>query len=170
MEDTNKQYYRDLLRRYLKRYSKCKHKEKALKERASMILEYRTDPLKGIAFSDMPKASSGVSSGAAALTLEIEELHERIERQRNDSVLVLSSIMDILEFLPDDSIERFVLERRYIDLQPQVFVMSELELKSRTAVHEYTIKGLDMLLEYDKVIAIIMSYDQALRDGELSER
>ena len=71
---------------------------------------------------------------------------------------VLENVMDVLEFLPEHSMERDILERKYIDLKSEGAIEKALAI-SRSTLNYYAAAGLDKLLTYDKVRAILASYE-----------
>lgn len=167
-EKENKYYERNLLRDYLRQYKRCKNKEAVLRERIARISEYKNDPLKSVDITGMPRGG-GISPGAASLTLEIDSLMERVEEQVAASVAVLENVMDVLEFLPEHSMERDILERKYIDLKSEGAIEKALAI-SRSTLNYYAAAGLDKLLTYDKVRAILATYEDYMEERRRAEK
>lgn len=112
-----------------------------------MIEEYKAAGLK----SRQSDGGSGSGSGneksdtPLSFTIDLETIEERVEAQSVWTAQVLRKITDILSELPEDSCERDVLERKYIDLQGEVKICRELAI-SRSTLYDYANRGLDQLL------------------------
>lgn len=149
-----------LLNQYLNQYKRCIERKKSLERRQKEIVWELDHPLSGISYDGMPHGSSeGV--GCAAISYRLDEIKTRIEEQREKSVKVLAEIMDIIEFLPENSMERSIIEHKYIDR----FSWNQIcraEHISRTPGTKHWRKGLYMLLEFKKVQQIVHEYEKEL--------
>lgn len=115
-------------------------------------------PLSGVDYDGIPKGS-GISLGSAAISLRLDEIDTKIKAQIDKSLEYLNMIMDVLNLLSESSLERAVLESRYIDglkwerLSKENFV-------SRSKAIRYWKRGLYRLLEEDFVRSIISKLER----------
>lgn len=148
-----------LLDRYLSQYRKCIERKKSLEGRRNDIIKEFDNPLKGISYDGMPHGS-GESLGCAVLSFRLDEINTRIKEQMEKSVKVLAEIMDVIDFLPENSTERAIVEHRYID-RFRWEQICKTEHISRTPATRYWKKGLYQLLEFKKVQRILREYEKA---------
>ena len=161
METTTQIEQRQLLKRFLSQYYRAKDRQAALRARlASLQAELRHPGVKVPPPDGIP-GKTGVSSGAASLTLKIADIEDRIQKQIEIEAKSVIAIMDVIEFLPADTIERDILEFRHIDCKPWDKIMDCVHL-SRSSCFEYYNKALDKLLTYKKVRRILSDYKARL--------
>ena len=75
-------------------------------------------------------------------------LRERLADIRTE--LDPAGIMDVLEFLPQDSVEREIMEMRHIDCKPWNEIMRTIHLSRAPCFRRYS-TGLEWLYTYKKV-------------------
>lgn len=149
-----------LLDQYLSQYRRCIGKKRDLERRQKDIIREFDHPLSGISYDGMPHGS-GVGNGCAALSFRLDEINTRIEEQKVRSVKVLADIMNVIEFLPENSTERSIIEQKYIDRLNWKRICTAEHL-SRTPATRYWRKGLYELLEFKKVQKILLEYKKEL--------
>ena len=142
-----------ILDEYLFQYKRCIGRKRTLEIRRNEIVREFDHPLSGVGYDGMPRGN-GVSVGCAALSFRLDEIETRIKEQMDKSAKVLAEIMDVIEFLPENSIERAIIEHRYIDRMKWWQICKEENL-SRTPATNYWRKGLYYLLEFKKVQQIV---------------
>ena len=153
-----------LLNQYLSQYKRCIERKKSLEHRRDEIVKEFDSPLKSVSYDGMPHGSSeGV--GCAAISYRLDEIDTRIKEQMDKSVKVLAEIMDVIEFLPENSIERSIIEHRYID-RMNWDKICRMEHISRTPGTQHWRKGLYQLLEFKKVQQIIRDYEKQLEEAD----
>ena len=152
----------ELLIRYLEQYTNCKDKQKRLEIRRKNILREFDHPLTGINYDGMPKGNT-ISVGSAALAYRLDEIDSRILQQQNRAAKLLLDVMNVLEFLPENELERDVLEARYIDCYPWNKTCAAVHL-SRSAAYRYLKDGINQLLTFKKVQKIVEEYKAHLID------
>ena len=140
-----------VLDKYLSTYSRCKNRKRSLERRQAAIMQEFDSPLRAVAMDGMPRGSSS-NTGCAALSYELDEINTRIHEKILEMEKVYIKINDIMEFLPEDSTERSILEYKYID--------------SRTPATQYWRKGLYKLLEYAKIQEIVREYEKEIDTAE----
>lgn len=152
----------ELLKQYLGQYFKCKGKKARLEARRASILREFNNPLSGVKCDGMPKGNN-ISVGSASLALKLDEIDTRILQQKNSAAKILLEVMSVLEFLPESSTERDVLEARYIDCYKWSRACRELHM-SRSCANDYMKDGLNKLLTFKKVQKILEEFKQRLED------
>ena len=99
-----------LLKEYLGQYYSCKTKKVQLEKRLRNISEEMNSPIGGKGYSPVNYGGTNrVGTGAASFVYRMSEIETRIENQKEHIEKSLLKIMDILDFLGEDSKERFVL-------------------------------------------------------------
>lgn len=150
------------LDRYLNQYKRCISRKRVLERRRSEIISEFDSPLSGVSYDGMPHGnSSGV--GCAAISFRLDEINTRIKEQMDKSVKVLAEIMDVIDFLPENTIERAIIEHRYIDRMKWWQICKEENI-SRTPATNYWKKGLHDLLEFKKIRQIVEEYQKELEE------
>lgn len=145
-----------VLDKYLYQYKCCISRKKALERRRKDIIREFDHPLSGVSYDGMPRGGGG-SVGCAAISFRLDEINTKIKEQMEKSVKVLAEIMDIIDFLPENSMERAIIEHRYIDRLRWWQICKEENI-SRTPATNYWRKGLYELLEFKKVQEILTEY------------
>lgn len=148
-----------LLNSYLSQYRRCIERKKFLEKRRNDIIREFDNPLKGMSCDGMPHGSSE-GTGCAALSFRLDEINTKIREQIDKATKILTEIMDVIEFLPENSVEREIIEHRYLDGY-NWGKTCRAENISRTPATKYWRKGLYKLLEFEKVKKILKEYAQA---------
>lgn len=151
---------RVVLEDYLFKVKKSATKKLQLQNRICMIVENFSDPINAVGYSAMPRNPSPDNSGAASFTLKLAEIEERLYKQQDNIAKALVEIMDIVELLPDGE-ERQILELKYIDRLSSAQIEKQMYL-SRTACYNKKIAGLNRLLGFKKVQAIVKKHKQEM--------
>lgn len=146
----------ELLNRYLSQYKYCIGKKKSLENRRAEIVKEFNSPLGEVKMGVMPRGG-GSGVGCAALSFRLDEIDTRIKEQLEKSAKALADIMNIVDFLPENSIERSIIENRYIDRYSWKKVCQENHI-SRTPATKIWRKGLYMLLGFKKVRQLLKEY------------
>lgn len=144
------------LHQYLNQYKHCISRKRTLERRKAEIIKDFDNPIGSIRLDGMPRGS-GSGYGAAALPLMLEEIIEEIEKQNEAAARALKDIMDIIHFLPENSMERNIIENRYIDRYEWRRVCRENHI-TRTPATKSWRRGLYMLLENSRVQMILSEY------------
>lgn len=114
---------RRVLKKYLTRFFRAKEKQKTLQRRAEAIR------------ADLGEASA---------------LEARVQAQAKAAERSALEIMDILDLLPEDAIERTILELRHLDCKPWREINRTVYLTA-SPCFEYYNRGLDTLLSMEQV-------------------
>lgn len=149
---------RYILKRYLSQYYRAKQRQRILEARLHEIRAEIQNPSIRSSSGDGLPTGSHVSSGAAALTFREAEIEDRIQRQKENEAAAILNIMDILDFLPPDSMEKNILELRHIDCMSWNAITRAVHL-TRSPCNEYYNRGLDRLLTFKKVHTILADFE-----------
>lgn len=148
----------ELLNQYLSQYKYCIGKKKSLERRRVEIIQEFDSPLGTVRMDGMPNGSSN-GVGCAAISFRVDEIETRIREQIEISVKVLTDIMNVIDFLPENSHERSIIENRYIDCYNWNQVCRENHI-SRSPAIRYWKKGLYMLLNLKRVNHLLNEYQE----------
>lgn len=154
----------ELLNQYLSQYQYCISRKKSLGNRRAEIVKEFDNPLRAIRLDGMPRSGSS-KVGCAALSFRLDEVDTRIKEQKENAEKVLVNIMNIIDFLPESSLERAILENRYLDRYNWEQVCRENHI-SRTPATKKWRKALYMLLEFKKIKQILEEYKNGLQNSE----
>ncbi|MCX4328316.1 MAG: hypothetical protein OSJ45_13660 [Lachnospiraceae bacterium] len=151
-----------LLKEYLGQYYTSRIKRLQLERRLKSIREEMDAPVGGYGYSPVNyRGTNKVEAGAASFVYRISEIETRIEEQRSQTEKALLKVMDIIDFLDEDSTERMVLELRFIDCKSFAAMGKEVHL-SRSSLFFYQDKGLEKLMACKKVHQILMEYKKIM--------
>ena len=123
---------RQVLKRFLSRYFRATEKKAVLERRLSRMQSELRRPEDG-----------GASAG-------ISEIEARLQRQAASAENCALEIMDVLELLPADSMERTILELRHLDCKPWKEIHRAVYLTRSPCFTHYN-RGLDQLLAMPEV-------------------
>lgn len=151
-----------LLDQYLYQYRKCLNRKRELEVRRKDIEWEFNHPLKGVSYDGMPHGS-GESVGCAALSFRLDEIDTRIKEQMAQAAKVLTEIMDVIDFLPENTTERSIIEQRYIDRKNWIQICRANHI-SKTPAIRYWKKGLYKLLEFKKIQMLMEEYENSMED------
>lgn len=145
------------LKAYLGQYSGAIRRRRILEQRLKAVCKEMDTPIGGISYSPVNYSSGSISVGSAAFTLRKSEIEARIREQKIKAETDLLRIMDILEYLDQNSDERNILELRYIDMKSWGEIVHMMHM-SRSNCFNYRDKGIDMLLTFKRVVKIVEEY------------
>lgn len=156
--ETTAQNDRLRLKRFLAQYFHAKRRIRNLEKRlAAVRAELRHPTLGSPPMDGMPHGTS-ISSGAAALTLREADIEDRLEAQIEARTEAMLAVMDTLALLPEDSMEREILELRHLDCMKFSKITAAVHL-TRSPCYEHYNRGLDMLLAIDAVRERLSRYE-----------
>lgn len=148
-----------ILNRYLYQYKDCIKRKKGLERRRTEIRK-EFNPIKSPSLDGMPRVGNSIGeSSATAIVYRLDEMDIKINEQINQATRILSDIINIIELLPENSLERLIIENRYIDRMEWEKVCKENHA-SKSKVKRYWKKGLYELLEFKRVKQILKEYKE----------
>ena len=157
-DERNKE--KNLLKDYLNQYYSGRRKRSQLERRLKNIQEEMATPIGGHGYSPVNyRNTNKVGPGAASFVYRLSEIETRIEEQKKRVEKDLLKVMDIMDFLEENSTERMVLELRFIDCESWAAIEKEMHL-SRRACFDYQNRALEKLLTFKKVENIIKEFTE----------
>ena len=149
---------KELLKEYLNQYYTCRIKRSQLERRLKNIQSEMNAPIGGNGYSPVNYGGTNkIGAGAASFIYRMSEIETKIEDQKSRIEKALLKVMDIMDFLEESSIERMVLELRFIDCKNWASIEKEMHLSRRTCF-DYQNRALEKLLGYKKVKIILKEY------------
>lgn len=151
---------KEVLKEYLNQYYAGRIKRSQLERRLKNIRAEIATPIGGYGYSPVNYGGANeVGPGAASFVYRMSEIETRIEEQKSRVEKALLKVMDIMDFLEENSTERMVLELRFIDCKSWAAIEKEMHL-SRRACFDYQNKALEKLLGFKKVRAALKEYEK----------
>ena len=116
MQEINEELENDrsVLEWMLGQYVRAKRRKKQLEVRLLEINAERDSPIGGQGYDPLPR-SGGNSEGAAGILMKLADIEDRIHEQKAKADKSMVSVATILNFLPEESMEREICELRHID-------------------------------------------------------
>lgn len=154
-----------LLKEYLSQYYKKRKRKKILQKR---LANFRAEMLgpKALNYSPVPRSKTNkVSDEPAQFCIKQEEIEERIEKERKLASSAMLKVMDLLDFLPEDSDEKNILELRYVDNMSWTDI-AKTQSMSKSRCIDYWNIGLEKLLAFKKVRVLLEDYEKELRKND----
>lgn len=143
----------EILRWLLGRIYRARQKKKHLDERLEKIRAERNAPLGGVRCKPLPR-TSGEDEGAARIVLKMSEIEDKIYKQQEEIEQAIVCVMDILDELPWDSLEREICEMRHIDTKPWKEIQDSIPM-SRSQCYKRYNSAIAMLLSKEKIERMI---------------
>ena len=154
-----------ILDEYLSQYNVCIRNKRNLEKRRKNILNEFNTPLSSVNYSGMPRGGNKENLGCAALSLRLDDIDEKIVNCIQDAEVLLVDIMTVINELPSNTLERNVIEEKYID-NCNWNEITRLENISRsTAFYQWRL-GLDGLLQYKRVRVLIEKFSEEKKARE----
>ena len=104
------------------------------------------------------KRNHGKNAGAAFVLFRITEIEDRIYKQKQEIENAIVQVMNIIEYLPLNTIEREICELRHIDLKPWSMISAEIPM-SRSQVNRRYNAAIDALLNNKKIRKLIAKHE-----------
>lgn len=158
----------DVLKWMLGQIYRAEKRKKQLDERLVRIAEERDAPIGGVGYRPLPRSSSGEGNGAASIILKMSDIEERIYTQKEEVEKAIVRVMDILDYLPQDSLEREICELRHIDMKPWKDIQESIPM-SRSQCNKRYNKAIEMLLNKGRIERMIEENEEAYTDWKLDK-
>lgn len=116
MQEINEELEKDrsVLEWMLGQYVRAKRRKKQLEVRLLEINAERDSPIGGQGYDPLPR-SGGNNEGAAGILMKLADIEDRIYEQKAKADKSMVNVATILNFLPEESMEREICELRHID-------------------------------------------------------
>lgn len=147
---------RQLLKKYLGQYYRAKMKRIQLEKRLKNFREEMSGT-KGMQYSWMPNSGNKIGSETEEQVIRIMEIEERISKQQAEVQRAMLAVMNVMDLLPLDSVERMILEYRHIDCLGWKQIPTKASY-SKASCHKYYNIGIDKLLESTEVEDCVQKY------------
>lgn len=153
---------KELLEEYLNQYYVGRMKKAQLEKRLKNIQQEMDEPIGGYGYSPVNYGGTNkTGAGAASFVYRMSEIETRIEEQKSRVEKALLKVMDIIDFLEESSLERMVLELRFIDCKSWTAIGQEIHL-SRSSLFNYRNKGITKLLKFKRVCQILENFKREI--------
>lgn len=156
-----------ILKWMLEQIIRAKKRKVQLEERLIRINAERNAPIGSPGYQPLPR-NGGKNEGAASIVLKLAEIEDRIYAQREEVEESIVRVMDILDFLPVNSVEREICELKYIDLKSGREIEDEIPM-SHSQVFVHFNRALDMLLQNETVRKMCRENEAAYLDWSVSK-
>lgn len=116
MQEINEEMENDrsVLEWMLGQYVRAKRRKKQLEVRLLEINAERDSPIGGQGYDPLPR-SGGNNKGAAGILMKLADIEDRIYEQKAKADKSMVNVATILNFLPEESMEREICELRHLD-------------------------------------------------------
>ena len=149
---------KQILKWILSGYYRAEKKKRYLEQRLRRIADERDAPIGGKGYSPLPRHSGKISDGAASIIIRLSEIEEKIYRQKETIDKSLNTVMDIIDYLPEDDLEcgleREIMELHHVDFMKWKDISKAIPM-SRSQVNRRYNAGLDKLLTFKRIQKII---------------
>ena len=98
----------------------------------------------------------------------MSDIEERIYTQKEEVEKAIVRVMDILDYLPQDSLEREICELRHIDMKPWKDIQESIPM-SRSQCNKKYNKAIEMLLNKGRIERMIEENEEAYTDWKLDK-
>ena len=109
------------------------------------------------------------SEGAVSVVFRLAEVEDRIEAQRAAMGRAVTMVMDLIDLLPENSMERTVVELRHIDCKKWERICKEVHM-SRSRVNDYYNAALDTILSNKRAQKLVQDFEQDRGHGTGGEK
>lgn len=160
---------REDVKEYLQQYHFARKKKRILEERHRVLSAELNAPAPGSAFRTMPTSRRAGTDGPISVVFRVSEVEDRIEEQRQEMGKAVLRIMDLIDLLPPNSMERTVVEMRHIDCKKWERIAQEVHM-SRSRIIDYYNAALDAILAYKRARKVVGDYIAASEDEAMLGR
>lgn len=147
---------------FLKQYRVSINRKHALEAREREIIREFDMPINASANDGMPRGS-GENLGAASLPLQLDEIQTRIKESIKECTKAYLRVNDILSYLGENTTERAILEKKYIDRRSWTEIC-ETEMITKTPAILYWRNGLNILLTFARVQMIVTEHKKIVEE------
>lgn len=156
---------REAVKEYLQQYHMARERKQMLERRHDTLVRDLRDPAPGSQYRTMPANRQNTSEGAVSVVFRLAEVEDRIEEQRKAMGKAVLQVMDLIDLLPENSMERTVVELRHIDCKKWERITKEVHM-SRSRVNDYYNAALDIILANSRAQKMVQKYIEGTDTGE----
>ena len=144
---------RSVLEWMLGQYVRAKRRKKQLEVRLLEINAERDSPIGGQGYDPLPR-SGGNNEGAAGILMKLADIEDRIYKQKAKADKSMVNVATILNFLPEESMEREICELRHIDGHEWGEIADGIPM-SKSQCHRIHKAAMYELLEFEYVKKLV---------------
>ena len=157
---------RDAVKEYLQQFHMARENKRILERRHDNLVRELKAPAVGSTYRTMPtKRTQANSDGAVSVVFRIAEVEDRIDEQREEMERTVLQVMDLIDLLPQNSMERTVVELRHIDCKKWERICKEVHM-SRSRVNDYYNAALEIIMENKRARRLVDKFMQGKEAGE----
>ncbi len=157
---------RDAVKEYLQQFHMARERKRILERRHDNLVRELKAPALGSAYRTMPtKRTQANSDGAVSVVFRIAEVEDRIDEQREAMERTVLQVMDLIDLLPKNSMERTVVELRHIDCKKWERICQEVHM-SRSRVNDYYNAALEIIMGNKRARRLVDKFMQAQEPRE----
>ena len=158
---------REAVKEYLQQYHMARARKRMLERRHDNLARELQAPAPGSAYRTMPATRTPANSeGAVSVVYRLAEVEERIGDQVEAMGRAVVQVMDLIDLLPESSLERTVVELRHIDCKKWERICQEVHM-SRSRVNDYYNSALDIILSNERAQKLVQDFENGT-DGEMA--
>ena len=159
---------REAVKRYLQQYHVAKRIKGILEERRRTLSEELRAPVSGRQFGTAAKKSANQDKTVSGV-IRLSEIEERIETQREETAKAVLNVMDMIDLLPVNSVEKSVVEMRHIDGMTWERIADTIPMARSSVIAHYN-DALEILLTYKRTEKLVGDFTKAQRQREKKRR
>lgn len=157
---------RDAVKEYLQQFHMARERKRILERRHDNLVRELKAPALGSAYRTMPtRRTQANSDGAVSVVFRIAEVEDRIDEQREAMERTVLQVMDLIDLLPQNSMERTVVELRHIDCKKWERICQEVHM-SRSRVNDYYNAALEIIMENKRARRLVDKFMQGQEPRE----
>lgn len=161
---------REAVKEYLQQYHMARERRRMLERRYDVLARELRAPAPGSTYMTMPASYPAADSeGAVSVVFRLAEVEDRIEAQRAAMGRAVTMVMDLIDLLPENSMERTVVELRHIDCKKWERICKEVHM-SRSRVNDYYNAALDTILSNKRAQKLVQDFEQDRGHGTGGEK
>lgn len=150
---------REAVKEYLQQYRTARQCKRILERRHDTLMRELKAPAPGSTYRTMPTSkNTDAQDGAVSVVFRLSEVEDRIEEQRKAMGRAITLVMDIIDLLPENSLERTVVELRHIDCKRWEQISQEIHM-SRSRVYDYYNAALDIIRNNERAERLVIEFE-----------
>lgn len=154
-----------VLKHMLGQIYRADKRRRQLDDRLETVRARRQSPIGGVGYAPAPKGSKR-GDGASAIIFKLAEIEDKIRAQKREIDDAVVRVMDIIDCLPVNSIEREICELRHIDLKPWGAIAASIPM-SRSQVNRRYNAAIDLLLTDRRIREMVAMHEEEYLHWEM---
>ena len=144
-----------VLKWMLEQRYRARKRKIVLEKRLQNINREKSEEIGGPGYQPLPRSRQPEeNTGAAGITFRMAEIEDRIYQQQEEVEKAIIQTMDILEYLPDGSVERDICEKRHIDNMAWREIEESIPM-SHSQTYKHYAQALETLFKNPRVRKLI---------------